>query len=137
MSKLQRLKSLLPFTRPYLFPFERRILDELVSMLPQAQKERAQKQIEAMNTAQRGGMWEVLLFGKFRHRKHSMPTELLLDVPDGDVKVSKIELECGGTRLNAVLHSQNGALFTINFGGSYKHLRNVTDISIVKGKSLI
>jgi len=114
-----------------MFPLERRILEELVSILPPNARELAKQQIERANAAQRGGNWDVLLFGRFRFRKIAMPSEFLLPISRGDVKISRIEFDVAGQRNNAVLHAQNGALFSINFASSYRQARDLTEIEII------
>ena len=73
----KRLATWLPFSRPYFFPFERAVVSELLQALPPASREPAERQVERFNTVQRGGAWDMLLFGRFRFRKSRMPEAAL------------------------------------------------------------
>ncbi len=136
MSVIKQIIGSLPFSAPYLYPFERAVLDGFVGAIPEELRSLCRAQLSVMNTAQRGGDWDVLLIGRFRFHKPNMRRELLLPVAHGDVVLARMALETEGEHFNAVLHCQNGALFTVNFGQSYRQVRDASTIKILKVKSL-
>ncbi len=131
---LARMYSFLPLTRPYLYPFERALISALVDAAPNDLQGLCRKQLTRINTAQRGGPWDMLLIGKFRFHKSRMPKTLLLPTGIGDAKISRIKFEVAGEIFNAVLHCQNGALYTINVGRSYKDVRYQSSLKVLKAK---
>jgi hypothetical protein len=134
---IRRLLHMLPFSPPYLYPLEHAVIDGLVGCLPKHFRDLCRKQINLINTVQRGGPWDMLLIGRFRFRRSRMPANILLPVGSGDVKLSRVFFEINGENFNAVLHSQDGALFTINFGQSYKHVKNNVPRKFSKMVSLV
>lgn len=133
MYLLDRIFCLLPFHAPYFYPFERVVLNEFQSLAPHELKKLMSEQIRKFNVTQRGGDWDMLLMGKFRFNSSAMPKKIRLPVASGDVKLARLKFNVAGETINAVLHSQDGVLFTINFSASYKRFRGVNQIAVERG----
>lgn len=132
---LRRMVAELPFGSPFWYPFEFAVLQTLISPLPENFRKLCVEQLQRVNTIQRGGSWTVLLIGKFRFNENAMDRDVLLPVKQGDLVLSRGKFAVGNQTFPAVLHCQNGALFTINFGTEYKAVRDSTDIRTVLLKS--